>query len=169
MTATKVTDTIKNCKDITDAIETVKCIDIASWVAEATSVAQQIADIVTKCKRGCVVDEGRLPCNASCAVGGKYYTGIQRVRWIVGNTPKDLRGAVLVVNEECCASSRCSLEDFPDLSDCDMSCYHDSQSKPCKGRVQWVVDNEDKSVEDAMDIVNGECDTQCSCVVSDFS
>jgi len=169
MTATKITDTIKDCKDSTDAIETVKCIDIASWVVEATSVAQQIADIVTKCKKGCVVDEGRLPCNAPCEVDGTYYTGIQRVEWIVGNTAKDLRGAVLLVNEECCASSRCSMEDFPHLSDCDKSCFYDKQYKTCKGRVQWVVKNADKSVEDAMDIVNGQCDTQCSCVVSDLS
>merc|ERR1711988_1937699 len=79
--------------------------------------------------------------------------------------------------EETCkvkASASCS-EEIKDTSDmlctcqastCDAKCDFKGESYTCRERVDWL--RKSGSLSDALQTVNSECDTQCSCSVGDF-
>lgn len=87
-TAKKVVETIAKCKDITDSWAKMECVGPTAWVSEATKIGMGIADIVTKCQRGCVVASERQACSAPCTFEGLTVSGVERVRWTWKHAPR---------------------------------------------------------------------------------
>jgi hypothetical protein len=47
---------------------------------------------------------------------------------------------------------------------CSLPCTYNGVTHSCQGRIGWLVDNTEKNLDEATELVNRECRGQCSCV-----
>merc|ERR1711920_145449 len=78
-----------------------------------------------------------------------------------------IAAAVDILSNECDGQCTCSPTEFPELQ-CDSPCMFDGETHSCRDRVQWVVRERGSTIAAALDNVSQECDSQCTCSLTEF-
>jgi len=87
------------------------------------------------------------------------------------------RGRPCQCNKECAARGSC-CSDFEEVCNspealaaealCDTACEFNGQSFTCRERIEYMISRQRKSVQDAVDAINTDCQDMCNCTASMF-
>lgn len=162
---------VKKCQG-KPAIEALDCIDIPSILTPTMAFVQSLINSIHECKKGCKKVEVLNGCLGHCEQGGGNWKCHDRVSHLYGSKGFTLNAAVFRVNDDCCHACVCSQADFPDLEDCDKPCSLNGQMFSCANRINWVFNNAAAvkgNKQASIDLINVECEDQCSCNVDSKS
>lgn len=120
-------------------------------------------------------------CQAGCLLNGASYSCHSRVEWLQSQGSHNLAQALSVVNGQCDSQCSCVASDFPGqhvststtivvpVAGCEADCVLHGASYSCQSRVEWLENQGSHNLVQALSIVNGQCDGQCSCSSLDFA